>query len=257
MYIAQPTLSQQIRRLEEMVGAPLLQRRREGVRLTQAGSVLLEESRAVLSRVDHGVSRTRQAAGLGRPRLRFAVPPGLPEDLAADVVSRLRAAATPPVSRWPGPRRRRTGSSPRSCGAASMPAWVADRPADAPAALEVMTLGDFEPDVWLPPRRRPAPGDRPGRAGGPGRHPRSAPGSARSPTTRGWRSCAKRTRALSSPTRSSGGCCRSPWPSRPAPPAHRGADRPTTASGTGPDQQNQTRQPTRQAWSAPGSTDLP
>ena len=44
---------------------PALQRRREGVRLTEAGSVLLEESRAAPSRVDHGVSRTRQAAGLG------------------------------------------------------------------------------------------------------------------------------------------------------------------------------------------------
>src|SRR6266849_10361636 len=88
MFIAQPTLSQQIRRLEEMVGTPLLQRRREGVRLTEAGSVLLEESRAVLARVDHGVSRTRQAAGLGRPRLRFVVPPGLPEDLAVNVASR-------------------------------------------------------------------------------------------------------------------------------------------------------------------------
>ena len=93
MFIAQPTLSQQIRRLEEMVGTPLLQRRREGMRLTEAGSVLLEESRGVLSRVDHGVSRTRQAAGLGRPRLRFVVPPGLPEALAVDVASRLRAAA--------------------------------------------------------------------------------------------------------------------------------------------------------------------
>src|SRR5260370_34415002 len=91
--MAQRTLSQQIRRLEEMVGTPLLQRRREGMRLTEAGSVLLEESRGVLSRVDHGVSRTRQAAGLGRPRLRFVVPPGLPEDLAVDVASRLRAAA--------------------------------------------------------------------------------------------------------------------------------------------------------------------
>ena len=33
MFIAQPTLSQQIRRLEEIVGTPLLQRRREGLRL--------------------------------------------------------------------------------------------------------------------------------------------------------------------------------------------------------------------------------
>src|SRR5271154_3536561 len=60
MFIAQPTLSQQIRRLEQIIGTPLLQRRREGLRLTKAGSVLLEESRAVLSLVDHGMSRTRQ-----------------------------------------------------------------------------------------------------------------------------------------------------------------------------------------------------
>ena len=45
IYIAQPTLSQQIRRLEEMVGTPLFRRRREGVGLTEAGRVLLEESR--------------------------------------------------------------------------------------------------------------------------------------------------------------------------------------------------------------------
>src|SRR5580693_5310109 len=93
MFITQPTLSQQIRRLEEIVGTPLFQRRREGVRLTEAGSVLLDESRAVLSLVDHGMSRTRQAAGLGRLRLRFAVPSSLPEDLAVDVASRLQAAA--------------------------------------------------------------------------------------------------------------------------------------------------------------------
>ncbi len=43
IFVAQPTLSQQIRRLEEMVGTPLLQRRRDGVRLTAAGQVLLEE----------------------------------------------------------------------------------------------------------------------------------------------------------------------------------------------------------------------
>src|SRR6266536_2661420 len=79
MFIAQPTLSQQIRRLEEMVGTPLLHRRREGVRLTAAGTVLLESARDVLSAVDHAVSQTRQAAGLGRPRLRFVMPADLPD----------------------------------------------------------------------------------------------------------------------------------------------------------------------------------
>ena len=70
MYVAQPTLSQQIRRLEDMVGTPLLQRRRDGVRLTEAGTVLLEESRTLLSVLDRGLSRTRQAAGLERPPFR-------------------------------------------------------------------------------------------------------------------------------------------------------------------------------------------
>jgi DNA-binding transcriptional LysR family regulator len=41
-------LSQQIQRLEEMVGTPLPQRRREALRLTKAGSVRLEESRVIL-----------------------------------------------------------------------------------------------------------------------------------------------------------------------------------------------------------------
>jgi DNA-binding transcriptional LysR family regulator len=153
MFIAQPTLSQQIRRLEEIVGTPLLQRRREGVRLTEAGSVLLEESRAVLSRVDHGVSRTRQAAGLGRPRLRFAVPASLPEDLAVDVTSRLRAAAkaagvdvawveTPLDGEFSPVLRRRVDAGL---------GWLAVAGDNMPAELEVMSLGDFEPDVWLPP----------------------------------------------------------------------------------------------------------
>src|SRR5262249_57027600 len=93
MFIAQPTLSQQIRRLEEIIGTPLLQRRRDGVRPTKAGTVLLDASRTVLSLVDHEVNRTRQAAGLGRPRLRRVVPPGLPAALPVEAASALRSAA--------------------------------------------------------------------------------------------------------------------------------------------------------------------
>src|SRR6201982_3879450 len=82
MFITQPTLSQQIRRLEDIVGTPLLERRPEGLRLTTAGTVLLDASRNVLSLVDHEVSRTRQAAGLGQPRLRIVIQAGLAEELA-------------------------------------------------------------------------------------------------------------------------------------------------------------------------------
>src|SRR5580700_10219006 len=93
MFIAQPTLSQQIRRLEDILGTRLLQRRREGLRLTRAGTVLLDASRNVLSLVDHEVNRTRQAAGLGRQRLRVVVPPGLPDALAVEAASALRSTA--------------------------------------------------------------------------------------------------------------------------------------------------------------------
>ena len=96
IFIAQPTLSQQIRRLEEIVGTPLLQRRREGLRLTRAGRVLLDRSRNVLALVDQEVSRTRQAAGLGRPQLRVVIPPGLP--------NAWRSRPRPGFSRRPRPR---------------------------------------------------------------------------------------------------------------------------------------------------------
>src|ERR1700688_4383260 len=93
IFTAQPTLSQQIRRLEEIIGTPLLQRRREGLRLTKAGTVLLDASRDVLSLVDQGMSRTRQAAGLGRQHLRVVVPHGLPDCLAVTTTSLLRSTA--------------------------------------------------------------------------------------------------------------------------------------------------------------------
>src|SRR6476469_4279110 len=93
LFIAQPTLSQQIRQLEQLVGTRLLHRRRDGVALTAAGAVLLDAARDVLSLIDHGISQTRQAAGLGRPQLRVAMPADLPDSLAVQTASRLRSAA--------------------------------------------------------------------------------------------------------------------------------------------------------------------
>src|SRR5438034_2728091 len=63
LFIAQPTLSQQIRRLEETIGTLLLHRRRDGVALTAAGTLLLDSARDVLSAVDRAVSQSRYAAG--------------------------------------------------------------------------------------------------------------------------------------------------------------------------------------------------
>ena len=148
MFIAQPTLSQQIRRLEEIVGTPLLQRRREGLRLTPAGTVLLDASRTVLSLVDHEVNRTRQAAGLGRPRLRVVVPPGLPDALAVQAASALRsaAAAADVEIAWLEAPLDAEFSLIRQRRADAGLGWLTAGPEALPAPL------DFEPDVWIPSR---------------------------------------------------------------------------------------------------------
>jgi DNA-binding transcriptional LysR family regulator len=159
MHVAQPTLSQQIRRLEEMVGTPLLRRRREGVRLTEAGMVLLEECRTILSLIDRGVCRTRQAAGVGRARLRFVVPPHLPETLTVATASRLRSTAVDADVdvTWIEMRLDGEFSAIRQHRADAGLGWMNPASDAFPACLEVMSLGEFEPVAWIPGAHRAAP----------------------------------------------------------------------------------------------------
>ena len=96
----------------------------DGVRLTDAGSVLLEESRTVLYLIEHGVRRSRQAAGVDRLRLRFALPPLLPEGLAADTAARLRSVAARPASTSRGWRRRWTPGSRWSASGTPTRPWA-------------------------------------------------------------------------------------------------------------------------------------
>ena len=154
LVIAQPTLSQQIRRLEQIVGTPLLHRRRDGLQLTAAGRVLLDVSRNVLSLVDQEVSRTRQAAGLGRPRLRMVIPPGLPEALAVTAaVGLLAAAAAVDVDvDWLETALDVEFSLIRTRGADACLGWLTTDRQTLPAALDAMILGEFEPEVWIPSR---------------------------------------------------------------------------------------------------------
>ena len=152
MFIAQPTLSQQIRRLEEIIGTQLLQRRREGLQLTKAGAVLLDASRTVLSFVDHEVNRTRQAAGLGRPRLRVVVPSRLPDALATEAASALQPAATAADVElaWMEAPLDAEFSLIRQHRADAGLGWLMTSLEALPAPLDAMSLGEFEPDVWIP-----------------------------------------------------------------------------------------------------------
>src|SRR6516162_5624577 len=58
----QPPLSQQIRALERELDVQLFRRRPRGVQLTDAGSVLLAEVRAVLSHIDHACAAAKRTA---------------------------------------------------------------------------------------------------------------------------------------------------------------------------------------------------
>jgi DNA-binding transcriptional LysR family regulator len=62
LHMAQPPLSQQIRRLEAELGEPLLYRTTRSVELSPAGQVLLERSREILAAVDAAVDDARRAA---------------------------------------------------------------------------------------------------------------------------------------------------------------------------------------------------
>jgi len=63
LHMTQPPLSRAIKQLESDLGAVLLHRSALGVTLTPAGSVLLEEARALLEQADRLRVRVAVAAG--------------------------------------------------------------------------------------------------------------------------------------------------------------------------------------------------
>ena len=67
LHTSQPSLSRQIRDLEDEVGTPLLTRRARGVDLTPAGRAFLDHARSVLSQVEAAGEAARRAAGPAKP----------------------------------------------------------------------------------------------------------------------------------------------------------------------------------------------
>jgi LysR family hca operon transcriptional activator len=67
LHTSQPSLSRQIRDLEEEVGAQLLTRRARGIELTPAGRAFLNHARAVLSQVEAAGEAARRVAHPSRP----------------------------------------------------------------------------------------------------------------------------------------------------------------------------------------------
>ncbi|ARP92457.1 LysR family transcriptional regulator [Bordetella genomosp. 9] len=65
LHVAQPALSQQIRALEDRLGAALIDRRTRPLRLTEAGTFFLAEARQILSQYERASSAARDI-GEGR-----------------------------------------------------------------------------------------------------------------------------------------------------------------------------------------------
>src|SRR5690242_2556171 len=67
LHTSQPSLSRQIRDLEDEVGARLLTRRARGIELTAAGRAFLDHARLVLSQVEAATETARRVAHPTRP----------------------------------------------------------------------------------------------------------------------------------------------------------------------------------------------
>lgn len=63
LHVSQPSLSRQIRDLEDEIGVQLLERTAKSVKLTDAGRAFLDEARAILKKADDAVANVRSIAG--------------------------------------------------------------------------------------------------------------------------------------------------------------------------------------------------
>ncbi|TWG88837.1 DNA-binding transcriptional LysR family regulator [Cupriavidus gilardii J11] len=91
LHIAQPPLSRQIRQLEDEIGVALFERVSRGLRLTEAGRFLLEQSMQLTQRLEETVEGTRRIGrnekrwfGIGFvPSVLYGFLPGLIRELRA------------------------------------------------------------------------------------------------------------------------------------------------------------------------------
>jgi LysR family cyn operon transcriptional activator len=86
LHVSQPTLSQQIRQLEETLRAPLLDRSGRSIALTDAGVAYLGYARRALQDLEAGRRAIHDVQDLSRGTLRVAMPPTLMAYLAGPLI---------------------------------------------------------------------------------------------------------------------------------------------------------------------------
>lgn len=95
LHVSQPTLSQQIRQLEDTLRVQLFDRSGRTVRLTDAGEAYLRHARRALQDLDEGRRAIHDVQDLSRGSLRLAVTPTFTAYLIGPLLARFNAS-------WPG-----------------------------------------------------------------------------------------------------------------------------------------------------------
>src|SRR3954471_8339231 len=90
MSVTQPSVSHQIARLETEIGVRLLERGRGGLRLTDAGAVLLEHADDIAWRLELAESHLAALAGQRREHVRLGAFPTALAGFVPAAVARLR-----------------------------------------------------------------------------------------------------------------------------------------------------------------------
>ena len=89
--VTQPTLSKQIRALENSLGTSLFVRERSGVTLTSAGEALLPHAERIVIDVETARRAVHEVTGLRRGRVRLGATPSLCDGVLPDVLTRFHA----------------------------------------------------------------------------------------------------------------------------------------------------------------------
>ncbi len=92
LHTAQPSLSRQIRALEEEIGVPLMTRGVRGVTLTAAGQAFLDQARLILAQTQVAIDTARKVASPAKPRFSVGVLVGHETDWLPRATGLLRDA---------------------------------------------------------------------------------------------------------------------------------------------------------------------